>query len=76
MTLAAVFFVLRFFYNPALLFFAGLPSREPLKTSVFVKTLVANLEFDNDSIVRSAAYDPTDDFGKEIDVEGEALKNF
>lgn len=40
------------------------------------KTLVANLEFDNDSIVRSAAYGPTDDFGKEIDIEGEVLKNF
>lgn len=71
MTLAAVFFCsLDFFYNPALLFFAGLPSREPLKT------LVANLEFDNDSIVRSAAYGPTDDLGKEIDIEGEVLKNF
>ena len=40
------------------------------------KTLVANLEFDNDSIVRSAVSVPADDFGKVIDVEGEVLKNF
>ncbi len=62
--------VLRFFFTLFCFFFAGLPSREP------IKTLVANLEFDNDSIVRSAAYGPTDDFGKEIDIEGEVLKNF
>lgn len=46
------------------------------KDTQTAKTLVANLEFDNDSIVRSAAYGPTDDFGKVIDVEGEVLKNF
>ena len=40
------------------------------------KTLVANLDFNNDTIVKSAAGFATDDFGKAIDLEGETLKNF
>ena len=40
------------------------------------KTLVASLEFDNDSFVRSITVAPTDDFGNEIDLNGEVLKNF
>ncbi len=40
------------------------------------KTLVANLEFNNNTIVKSAAGFATDDFGKAIDLEGETLKNF
>lgn len=39
-------------------------------------TLVAKLDFDNDSIVRSAYSSPVDDFGKPIDLNGEVLKNF
>lgn len=40
------------------------------------KTLVASLEFDNDSFVRSATDTLTDDFGNEIDLNGEVIKNF
>ena len=40
------------------------------------KTLVANLEFNNDTIVKSAAGGSTDDFGKAIDLDGESCKNF
>lgn len=40
------------------------------------KTLVANLAFNNDTIVKSVIGSSTDDFGKAIDLEGEVLKNF
>lgn len=40
------------------------------------KTLVANLAFNNDTIVKSVIGSSTDDFGKAIDLEGESLKNF
>ncbi len=40
------------------------------------KTLVADLEFNNDTIVKSANANPTDDFGNSIDLNGEAIKNF
>ncbi len=39
-------------------------------------TLVAKLEFDNDSIVKSAYAGPVDNFGNTIDLNGEVLKNF
>ena len=40
------------------------------------KTLVAKLDFDNDSFVKAAYAGPVDDFGKVIDLNGVELKNF
>ena len=45
-------------------------------TNKKAKTLVANLDFNNDTIVKSVIGSSTDDFGKAIDLEGEVLKNF
>ena len=39
------------------------------------KALVAKLDFNNDSIVKSVVSEPTDDFGKPIDLYGEVLTN-
>lgn len=39
------------------------------------KALVAKLDFNNDSIVKSVVSGPTDDFGKPIDLYGEVLTN-